>query len=54
MLQALLKIFFFPGDVVCALLGAESADDRVMIRTMINMLVWNAVVVIVAAIIVLR
>lgn len=54
MTQILLKVFLFPGEFVCRLLKAEGADDRAMIRTMINMLVWNAVVVVTAAIITLR
>lgn len=54
MIQAVLKVFFFPGDLVCTFLHAENPDDRAMIRTMVNMLVWNAVVVIAAALIVLK
>ena len=42
----LLKAFLLPGDIVGNLLGATQADDRAMIRTMINMLFWNAAVVI--------
>jgi hypothetical protein len=46
-----LKIFFLPGDLVADLLGATEADDRTMIRTMVDMLFWNAVVVIGAVVI---
>ena len=46
-----LKIFFLPGDLVADLLGATAADDRTMIRTMVDMLFWNAVVVIGAVVI---
>ena len=40
-------IFFFPGEIVCNALGAKAGDDRMMIRTLINMLVWNLVVILV-------
>ena len=46
-----LKVFFLPGDIVADLLGATQSDDRVMIRTLVDMLFWNAVVVIVALVI---
>jgi hypothetical protein len=46
-----LRIFFLPGDLVADLLGATKADDRTMIRTMVDMLFWNAVVVIGAVVI---
>ena len=41
-------MFLLPGNVVADLLGAAKADDRAMIRTMIDMLFWNIVVVICA------
>jgi hypothetical protein len=41
-----LKLFFLPGDLVADLLGAGQDDDRVMIRTLIDMLFWNAVIII--------
>jgi hypothetical protein len=41
-----LKLFFLPGDLVADLLGAAQDDDRVMIRTLIDMLFWNAVIII--------
>lgn len=47
------KLFFLPGNFVADLLGATKADDRTMIRTMINMLFWNVVIVICAVVIVL-
>ena len=40
-----LKLFLLPGEFVANLLGATQEDDRAMIRTMIDMLFWNAVVV---------
>jgi hypothetical protein len=42
-----LKIFFLPGDLV----GATAGDDRMMIRTLIDMLFWNLVIVIGAVVI---
>ena len=50
-MQMMTRIFLLPGDSVSQLLGAEDHDDRAMIRTMINMLFWNAVIIIGAFII---
>lgn len=47
-MKLLLKLFLLPGESVANLLGATNADDRAMIRTMIDMLFWNIVVVICA------
>jgi hypothetical protein len=44
------SMFLLPGNVVADLLGAAKPDDRVMIRTMIDMLFWNIVVVIFAVV----
>jgi hypothetical protein len=41
-----LKLFFLPGNLVADLLGATEVDDRTMIRTLIDMLFWNAVIVV--------
>lgn len=41
-----LKLFFLPGDLVANLLGATNDDDRTMIRTLIDTLFWNVVVVV--------
>lgn len=46
-MAALTKAFLFPGEVVSDLLGAGASDDRMMIRTLVNMLVWNLVVVLI-------
>lgn len=40
-----LRWFLGPGNAVCNLIGAEAEDDRAMIRTIVNMLVWNLVIV---------
>jgi hypothetical protein len=40
------KLFFLPGDLVANLLGATESDDRMMIRTLIDMLFWNVVIVV--------
>lgn len=47
-MTALTKAFLFPGQVVSNLLGAGQNDDRMMIRTLVNMLFWNLLVVIAA------
>ena len=44
--KTMLRVFLKPGNMFCDLIGASSEDDRSMIRTLINMLVWNFVVVV--------
>ena len=44
--RSLLTLFLLPGNLVCDLAGAQAGDDRAMIRSLINMLVWNLVAVI--------
>jgi hypothetical protein len=39
------KLFLYPGTVVADALHATREDDRVMIRTLVNMLVWNLILV---------
>ncbi len=43
--NAMLRAFLLPGNLVCNALGAREDDDRIMIRTLVNMLVWNFVLV---------
>jgi len=45
-----LRIFLWPGNTVCDMIGARADDDRSMIRSLINMLVWNLVVVLVVVV----
>lgn len=37
------RAFLYPGNKVCDLCHIRPGDDRMMIRTLINMLAWNAV-----------
>jgi hypothetical protein len=46
-----LKLFLLPGECVASLLGVMREDDRTMIRTMIDMLFWNIVVVLCAVVV---
>lgn len=41
-----LKLFFLPGNLAADGLGATRPDDRAMIRTLVDMLFWNLVLVI--------
>lgn len=41
------RIFLLPGNLACDALGAVEGDDRSMVRTMVNMLVWNTVAVLI-------
>ncbi|HUZ64985.1 MAG TPA: hypothetical protein VMU82_14865 [Acetobacteraceae bacterium] len=45
----LLRVFFLPGNAVCSALGVTEGDDRMMVRTLVNILVWNLVVIVGAA-----
>ncbi len=46
--NAVLRAFLLPGNLVSDALGVGENDDRMMIRTLVNMLVWNLVAVLVA------
>ncbi|MBV8868274.1 MAG: hypothetical protein JOY65_02490 [Acetobacteraceae bacterium] len=43
--KTLLRVFLLPGNLASDVLGAHAEDDRAMIRTLVNMLVWNLIVV---------
>jgi hypothetical protein len=42
-----LRLFLLPGNLVSDALHVADADSRVMLRTLVNMLVWNLVAVLV-------
>lgn len=42
----LLRAFLLPGNAVCSALGVAGEEDRVMVRTLVNILVWNLVVIV--------
>lgn len=46
MAHALLAVFLAPGNLAANLAHATADDDRMMIRTLVNMLVWNLALVI--------
>jgi hypothetical protein len=43
--KSALWVFLLPGNLVCDAIGARADDDRAMIRSLVNMLVWNLAVV---------
>ena len=43
--DAALWVFLWPGNLACDALGAREEDGRMMVRTLVNMLVWNLVAV---------
>lgn len=47
MTHVLERAFLYPGNKVCDLCHVRAGDDRMMIRTLLNMLAWNAVVLLV-------
>ena len=49
--KAVLRVFLLPGNLVSDALGARKEDDRTMIRTLVNMLVWNLVIVLAAVVV---
>lgn len=42
----LLRAFFLPGNAVCSALRVTEEEDRMMVRTLVNILVWNVVVIV--------
>lgn len=44
----LLRAFFFPGNAACSALGVTDPEGRMMLRTLVNILVWNVVVIVAA------
>jgi hypothetical protein len=43
--KTVLRVFMPPGNLAADLVGAGESDDRMMTRTLVNMLVWNFAVV---------
>ena len=41
----LLRLFLLPGDLASDALGVDDPESRTMLRTLVNMLVWNLVAV---------
>lgn len=41
-----LQAFLLPGNAACSALGVTEPEGRMMLRMLVNILVWNAVVVI--------
>jgi hypothetical protein len=39
----IVKLLFFPGNVVLKLLGVSVAEDSGILRSMVNSIVWGAV-----------
>jgi hypothetical protein len=42
----LARAFLFPGNTVCSAFGVTDPEGRMMLRTLINMLVWNVVLIV--------
>lgn len=40
-----LRLFLLPGNLASDLLHIDDADSRAMLRTLVNMLVWNLVAI---------
>lgn len=47
LLIALLTVFLWPGNAMCAAMGTTPAEDSGMLRGFMNSLVWGIVAVIV-------
>lgn len=42
--NAVVKLFLYPGNLVCDLTGvANDSDHRQVLRSFINMIVWSAI-----------
>jgi hypothetical protein len=44
------RLFLLPGDLACNALGVGHADDRDLVRMLVNSLVWTAAAVVAVAI----
>jgi hypothetical protein len=44
--KLLVRAFLLPGYTVCSAFGVTDPEGRMMLRTLINMLVWNVVVIV--------
>jgi hypothetical protein len=42
------QVFLYPGNRICDAFHVRAKDDRMMLRTLVNMLVWNLLVVLAA------
>jgi hypothetical protein len=40
-----IQLFLLPGNIASDVLHIEDADSRTMMRTLVNMLVWNLIAV---------
>ncbi|MGG5812195.1 hypothetical protein [Falsiroseomonas sp. CW058] len=40
-----IRLFLLPGNLVSDVLHVDDVDSRSMLRTLVNMLVWNLVAV---------
>ena len=40
---ALARLFLFPGDIVCSVVGLENDDKRELVRMLVNSLFWTVV-----------
>jgi hypothetical protein len=43
--KAALRLFLLPGNLVSDAVGAGQGEERAMLRSLVNMLVWNLLVV---------
>lgn len=37
---ALARLFLFPGDLACTMIGLDNEDKRELVRMLVNSLVW--------------
>jgi hypothetical protein len=37
---AVARLFLFPGDFACSLMGLDSEDKRELVRMLVNSLIW--------------
>ena len=48
---ALARVFLFPGDIACAVIGLDGDDKRELVRMLVNSLVWIVVGMLVVAVV---
>ncbi len=47
--NAVARVFLWPGDITCSLIGLEGDDKRELVRMLVNSLIWILLGMFVAA-----
>jgi hypothetical protein len=45
------RLFLFPGDIACAVVGLDNEDKRELVRMLVNSLFWIVIGMLVAVVV---